>query len=139
MEPVRPASDRSRPERITWPARAGRAGEWTLDDVEGARLMANEVGRPFGAACPHPDERWTQRRRPTDDERDFFMEDVARNVYTQWSQAGFTLSESEPGPAERASFDRAGIARTLVEHGLLQFKTRRVSPPITALISAAFS
>jgi transposase InsO family protein len=119
-------------------ARAGRPGEWTLDDVEGARLQANETGRPLGASGPVPEERWNARRPIGDLERDLFLEDVARNLDTEQSLRGFT-SEREPDPVERASCDRAAIARTLGEHGLLEFRTRRVTPPISSLFSAIFS
>jgi transposase InsO family protein len=118
-------------------ARAGRAGRWTLDDVEGARLLSNEVGRPFGASCPAPRDGWNLRRPIGDAARDLFLEDVARNFDTERSRRGFT--QSEPDPVELASIDRAAISRTLEEHGLLTFKTRPVSPPIPSLISAIIS
>lgn len=119
-------------------ARAGRAGEWTLDDVEGARLMANETGRPFGANGPVPEVSWNERRPIDDVERDFFLEDVARSFDAETTELRHTLGR-EPDPVERASCDRAAIARTLCEHKLLEFKTRRVSLPITSLFSAIFS
>jgi transposase InsO family protein len=118
-------------------ARAGRAGCWTLNDVEGARLLSNETGRPFGASGPVPRDRWNLRRPIADAERDLFLEDVARNFDTERSRRGF--AQDEPDRAELASIDRAAISRTLEEHGLLTFKTRPVSPPIPSLISAIFS
>ncbi|MGH9390570.1 MAG: DDE-type integrase/transposase/recombinase, partial [Vicinamibacteria bacterium] len=119
-------------------ARVGRAGEWTLNDVEGARLLANEVGRPFGASGSVPRERWNLRRPIAEAERDFFREDAARNFETERSRRGFTL-DREPDDVELASIERAAIARTLEEHGFLTYKTRRVSPPIHSLFSAIFS
>jgi hypothetical protein len=118
-------------------ARAGRAGEWTLDDVEGARLHSNETGRPFGAHGPRPRDRWNLRRPIAEADRDFFLEDVARNFDTERSRRGF--AQGEPDRVELASIERAAISRTLEEHGLLTFKTRPVSPPIPSLISAIFS
>ena len=36
--------------------RNDRPGEWTCDDIEGARLMANQTARPQGHMGPTPDE-----------------------------------------------------------------------------------
>jgi transposase InsO family protein len=119
-------------------ARDGRAGEWTLDDVEGARLQANETGRPFGASGPVPQDRWNQRRAIEETERDLFREDVRRSLDAERSRRGFT-TECRPDHVEAASIERAAIARALEENGLLEFRTRRVSPPISSLFSAIFS
>jgi hypothetical protein len=37
-------------------ARNDRPGEWTCDDVEGARMMDNETGRPWGVNGLTPKE-----------------------------------------------------------------------------------
>mgnify|MGYP001144907076 CR=1 FL=1 len=42
-------------------ARHGHAGEWTCNDVEAARLEANETARPWGHHGPTPDEVWQGR------------------------------------------------------------------------------
>jgi transposase InsO family protein len=41
--------------------RHGRAGAWTCDDVETARVQANLTSRPWGSKGPTPQERWDQR------------------------------------------------------------------------------
>ena len=41
--------------------RQGRPGEWTCDDLEGARLMANLTARPQGLYGPTPEEAWSPR------------------------------------------------------------------------------
>jgi transposase InsO family protein len=119
-------------------ARRGHAETWTCDDVEAARIETNATARPRGASGPTPDEAWNGRRPIEQDERDRFRAAVVRQIDEERSRRGFSR-EREPGKAERASVQRAGIARALTECGLLQFKTRRVSPAIPALISAIFS
>lgn len=42
--------------RFNEASRHGRPGEWTCDDVEAARGIANATSRPLGAARPRPDE-----------------------------------------------------------------------------------
>lgn len=119
-------------------AREGRAGRWTCDDVEGARLEANETGRPSGALGPVPRERWDLRERVGLDERDLFRQAVERAVAEERSRRGFDR-EREPSKDELASVRRAGIARALAERGYLEFRTRRVSPPIASFFSAIIS
>lgn len=119
-------------------ARRGHAEAWTCDDVEAARIETNATARPKGACGPTPDEAWNGRRPIDQDERDRFREAVAKQIDEERSRRGFS-KECEPGKAEQASVQRAAIARALTDCGLLQFKTRRVSPAIPALISAIFS
>jgi len=119
-------------------ARQGRPGEWTLDDVEGARLQANETGRPHGASAPVPGERWKERPPISDLERGLFVEAVAKRLLVEQAERGFT-AEHEPDKHELASCTRAAIARTLCEHGILEFRTRRVSLPISSFLSAVIS
>ena len=119
-------------------ARQGRPGEWTLDDVEGARLQANETGRPHGASAPVPGERWNERPPISDPERDLFGEAVAKRLLVEQAERGFT-AECGPDKDQLASCTRAAIARTLCEQGILEFRTRRVSPPISSFLSAVIS
>jgi hypothetical protein len=44
-------------------AHHGRTGQWTCDDVEAARLLANATARPWGHAAPTPQTAW-RRREP---------------------------------------------------------------------------
>ncbi len=119
-------------------ARQGRPGEWTLDDVEGARLQANETGRPHGASAPVPGERWKQRPPISDSERGLFVEAVAKRLLVEQAERGFS-AEHGPDKNELASCTRAAIARTLCEQGILEFRTRRVSLPISSFLSAVIS
>ena len=57
-----------------WSARInGHPGEWTLDDLEAARLYANEFGRPRHARSRVPREAWEARARTTLLERSAFV------------------------------------------------------------------
>lgn len=119
-------------------ARRGHAETWTCDDVEAARIETNATARPRGATGPTPDEAWNGRRPIELDERDRFRAAVAKQIDEERSRRGFS-GECELGKAEQASVQRAGIARALTDCGLLQFKTRRVSPAIPVLVAAIFS
>jgi hypothetical protein len=63
-------------------ARNGRPGEWSCEDLEAARLEANETARPWGSKGPSPDEVWRSRTPLTDDERDKFRKAVTK--FSRW-------------------------------------------------------
>lgn len=131
-------------------ARAGRPGRWTLDDVEGARLLCNEVGQPGGAGGPTPVERWDTRPPIDPVARDLLSQAVLRAFDEESARretanppcpllAGAVSPRRRPDDVESASRWRAAVARALVERGLLHFKSRRVSPPISAFLAQVFS
>jgi transposase InsO family protein len=131
-------------------ARAGRPGRWTLDDVEGARLLCNELGQPGGAGGPTPVERWNTRPPIDPCTRDLLSQAVLRALDEESARremanppcpltAGAVPPRRRPDDVEFASRWRAAVARVLVERGLLDFKTRRVSPPISAFLEQVIS
>jgi len=107
-------------------ARHGRAGEWTCDDIEVARCLANATARPWGSAAPVPDDAWS---RQSPDQRDAhrpaFVAAVAR-----LRQDAVAEQDGAEMPASSASIERIAISRALVAHGLLHVTRRRVSLPI---------
>ena len=111
-------------------ARHGRPGEWTCDDVEAARQMANETARPRGLAGPTPNQAWEGRCPISSAQRQLFAATVERLRKE-------VLEEQNKEPVvdrisrERASIDRVAIGRALIELGYLELRRRRVSPPIT--------
>ncbi len=130
--------------------RAGRPGRWTLDDVEGARLLSNELGQPGGAGGPTPAERWNSRPPIQPCDRDRLNQAVLRELDAEVARramrnppcpllSGSGKPRQQPDDVELASCWRAAMARTLVERGLLHFKTRRVSPPVSSFLTAIFS
>jgi transposase InsO family protein len=110
---------------------AGRPGEWTIEDVERARCLGNEHGRPFGRSQPTPSERWAARAPITPEEDDAFREAVQRARDEQRA-----ARVGEPGRSRLALEERSAIARALTELGYLEFKTRRVSQPLSSRFSA---
>jgi len=50
-------------------ARMNHPEQWTANIVEGARVMANRILRPWGKDGPTPDEQWKARRKITHGER----------------------------------------------------------------------
>jgi len=63
-------------------ARNGRPGEWSCEDIEAARLEANETARPWGSKGPLPDEVWRSRTPITEEERDALRWAVTK--FSRW-------------------------------------------------------
>lgn len=116
--------------RTEWRAqRRGCPGEWSWDDVEGARLEANAQARPRGLRGPTPDEAWAGRRLWRPEERDGFRTTVTAQRAEARQEQG--RSETEVlGEVEQRGVDRIAIRRALVAHGLLLFTRRRIPLPI---------
>jgi hypothetical protein len=60
-------------------ARSARPGEWSCEDLEAARLEANETSRPRGSKGPTPDEVWRDREPITAEEREAFKRTVRKH------------------------------------------------------------
>ena len=119
-------------------ARQDRPGEWTCDDVEAARLMANETSRPGGFHSPTPNERWRIRLLLSTRERETFHDSVEILRKDVGIELG-CLPGIDPGSAMRASIDRRAITRALVAHGILKLRRRRITLPIYIQKSAIIS
>ena len=119
-------------------ARNDRPGEWTCDDVEGARLMANQTARPWGAKGMTPDQAWSYRRIISADERAEFWERVTELGEDVRREQGY-LPGLDLGPAAKASVERVSISRALVELGVLEFRRRRIPLPISRALEANIS
>ena len=99
-------------------ALAGRAGEWACDDVEAARLQANQTARPRGLRGLTPEEAWQGRRLISSEERAAFMETVGRLEREAREEQGFPL-EVALDRTSQAAVNRVALRRALVAHGLL--------------------
>ena len=110
-------------------ARNDRLGEWTCDDVEAARLRANELSRPHGLRGPTPNELWDNRDPITPTERSAFRKLVKNrndeNLAELWKEKG-----EEPNLSEKATARRRAVAWALAESNILSIRRRRISPPI---------
>ncbi len=114
-------------------ARNDRVGEWTCDDVEGARLRANQTHKPRGFDQPTPQAAW-QAREP--------VTELARRQLAQTVNALKPIAAEElevrllPGmeKADRMHYNavnRLAISRALVALGILRIRRRRITPRIT--------
>jgi transposase InsO family protein len=119
-------------------ARNDRAGEWSCDDIEAARLMANVTSRPGGFHAPTPNEQWRIRLVLSPRERELFRSRVEAFRAEEQKASGF-LPGIDPGPAAHAKIDRRAITRALVAHGILNFRRRRITLPIYYAKSAGIS
>jgi len=106
-------------------ARNDRPGEWTCDDVEAARLMANQTGRPWGATGVTPDQAWSYRRRIDAEDQQVFQELVMDFAEEARVEQGY-LPGIDLGPAARAAVHRVAISRALVALGILEVRRRRI-------------
>jgi len=107
----------------------GRPGEWTCDDVEGARLMANETSRPYGALGPTPDEQWRYRQRHPADFRVAFRKTVDYHTEGVYRQKGW-LPGLPLKQADRDEMDRIAITTALLDMRILIRHRRGFTPGI---------
>jgi hypothetical protein len=119
-----------------WEAeRNGRAGQWTSDDVEAARLISNQTPRRAGQSYVTPQTLWNSRSPITDHERSEF----ARTVDLCRPQAlrHYGLSaDTELTSKEKDAIDRFAVSRALVALGYLSFTRRRITPPFKSVFRA---
>ena len=107
-------------------ARHDRPGEWTCDDIEAARLMANETARPRGYASPTPDVAWRCRAPIAGPCREAFIRTYEQFESEARQDAGLP-PDVDLGTRKRAIVDRTAIPRALVAHGFLFYRRRRIS------------
>jgi len=112
-------------------ARHDRPGVWTSDDIEAARLGANETSRPEGAAGPTPGLAWNQRERITELERAALRDCYHRHEQLERRHRDL-LPDAELSRRERSSIDRMAITRALIERDLLLVRRRRITPPFSS-------
>jgi transposase InsO family protein len=117
-------------------ARAGHPGYWTSDDVAAAVAEANALARPFGPAGASPDEAWAARTPITGEEREAFQGCVEKWRNEESSVAGSCTRAGDAVRSERA-MARSAIRLALEERGYLQYRRRRIPPPIHARKAAS--
>ena len=119
-------------------ARNDRPGEWTSDDVEAARLMANETSRPGGFHAPTPNDQWRIRMLLSPKERERFRASLEMLREETRKEFG-CLPGIDPVSGTRAAIDRRAITRALVAHGILKLRGRRITLPISVANSSRIS
>jgi transposase InsO family protein len=118
--------------------RNDRPGEWTCDDIEGARLMANQTARPQGYVGPTPDEAWSLRLVVSPEARQAFSETVIKCQAQARAEHGY-LPDIELSRDDQDAIDRIAISRALVAHDYLTFRRRRISLPIKLVLRKKIS
>ena len=106
-------------------ARSSRPGEWCFEDLEAARLEANETGRPWGSHGDTPDDVWQERRRVTDDERRALKESVGKFKHWWRIHVVGDKPRKEITQAEDDEIMRNAIASALKTLGYLKAGRRR--------------
>jgi transposase InsO family protein len=109
--------------------RAGRAGTWAWDDLEGARAEANAQARPWVEGGASPDQAWSGREPIAAAERAAFAAAVEAARAERAREVG-TCADDPTGVSSEASVARSAIELALVERGYLQYRRRSIPPPI---------
>lgn len=110
-------------------AQAGHAGEWTCDDLEAARQLANATARPWGHRGPTPEEAWSKRTVLSAGERLAFAVTVQQLQQQALKERGYA-TEGELPRAAQAAVAREALSRALVEEGLLSISSPLSAEPI---------
>jgi len=111
--------------------RNNRPGEWTCDDVEGARCRANQTARPLGHLLPTPEFLWQNRQAPSAATRASFRRAVAQ-LLPQAKLDAKPKDRDRLTKYQRAAARRLAIARALVDLGFLRIRRKRFSPAISS-------
>lgn len=119
-------------------ARYDRPGEWTCDDVESARLQANELGRPKGLRGPTPARAWAARAPLDVEERRRLEAELAKQTLAERETRGYKR-DAVPSGEEEASLLRIAISRALVALDILRFRRRHIRLAIPAALRAGIT
>ena len=109
---------------------SGRLGRWTSDDMEAARLQANQTARPWGILGETPDEAWDRGESIPQEERDLFAVVVRKWQEVSRTRAGCTSEETPLKLSQRAPLDRWAIVEALKECRYLFIRRKVISTPI---------
>lgn len=110
-------------------ARHEHPGEWSCDDVEAARLQANEWARPWGYKAESPLEAWMQRAPLTELDRMALHYQVEQAEPDVRQEIGL-LPLLEGSKREERAVKRTAITRALVQRGFLSIRRSRFTQPI---------
>ena len=110
-------------------ARQGRNGQWTAEDAEAARRMANELTYLRGPLSPTRQECFRTSPPISLEARAAFGRTVEREQNQERLKQGYPL-DTDLGHTAQAQIDREAIGRALVEHGYLTYTRRSITPSI---------
>jgi transposase InsO family protein len=114
-------------------ALAGHIGHWTADDCEAARRMANELTYPRGPSQPTPKATFAARQRISAEARAAFRRSVAEQQDQERIAQKYPL-DIDLDLKDQDAIDRVAIRRALVEHGILTFTRRSITPQLKSKI-----
>ena len=104
-------------------------GQWTAASLQAAQEIANHIHRPWGHRGPTPAAVWQQREQITARQRAAFRRAVRKHREQARAELGYTKNEPLDRKA-RGQVDRLAISRACVEHGLLTFTRRSITPQL---------
>ena len=107
----------------------GRPGQWTCDDVEGARLQANYNARPRGSSGPTPIESFCARTPVSRKDRDSFdkiLQPLFNGIQSTDRKEAQTRQKNS---SVNAGLRRRAIRKALEVSGILSLRRMRVSQP----------
>lgn len=107
--------------------RNGRPGRWTLDDLEGARLLANRRIVDRTQTCS-PEQRFAERRTITDRDRDQLAAAVCTARTLRCGQLTVATGKQQRSITADA-LERQAIADALQNIGILTIRSSRVRLP----------
>lgn len=111
-------------------ARNGRAGRWTMDDCETARLQAYRTARPWGVNGPTPEQAWLKREPSSPELRQRFQKAVPYFWEEERRTRGHLPGIDLPWNIQ-ASMKRVAIRRALVALRLLKVRKGRITLPFS--------
>ena len=98
---------------------------WTADDLEAARLQANELR----CGGPSPQQLWAERQPITREDRDQLAQAIEEQTRQQIQKHQLTPTEAQ---TQQQVIHRRAVRQVLIELGLLTVTWRSVSQPFNA-------
>jgi hypothetical protein len=113
-------------------------GRWTSNNLQRARTIRNQLGRPWGHRGPTPEQVWQSRQPIARNQRNQLNTTVDRYRQEERTRRGIP-DEALLSGAAQASVDRVAISRGLKQLGYLSLTRRLVTPPIKPRGAARFA
>jgi transposase InsO family protein len=116
---------------------AGRAGQWTGDDLDYARHQTNRNSRSHKRGEPSREVLWRLRPRIKPQERQAFLDSVIEEESRALSAEKASSPERIPFQRLFANLRRQAIRRALMAHGILHIHRRGRIPLVLQSLFAA--
>ena len=112
-------------------AREGHPEAWTQDDLAYAKLRANDTPRCDVAYRETPDHYFQRRVAISEEERREFQACYEKHEKSGRAERGY-FESMELSVQQQAAVDRVALSKALLDTGCLEFRRRRITPPIFA-------